>query len=295
MKKMMTKVSGIFVFLLIALAMLIMPAQSAGAADTLGVQTLAATGITNDNATLQGNLTSLGTATTVNVSFEYGYTTAYGKTTPAQPMSDNGTFSAPVNELFPGMDWHFRAKAVGEGTVSGEDMTFTTTSIEAPYFTAKFAFISARDGNEEVYGITPDGQYTMRLTNNAAREAWPRFLSDFTKVTFTSWRDGNANIYVMNPDGTGVSGPLTTNAAFDGMSDFSWNGSKIAFVSDRNGNYEIYVMNADGSGQTRLTDNAASDIMPAFSPDGTKIAFASNRDGNYEIYIMNINGTTHRG
>jgi len=50
------------------------------------VVTLAATSITNNTVTLSGNLTSLGTTTPVNVSFEYGYTTAYGKTTAAQQV-----------------------------------------------------------------------------------------------------------------------------------------------------------------------------------------------------------------
>lgn len=154
----------------------------------------------------------------------------------------------------------------------------------------QFAFISARDGNEEVYAANSDGVYVARLTKNTFQEAWPIFSPDFSKITFTSYRDYNAEVYVMNPDGTGQT-RLTNNTAFDGMSNFSPNGSKITFVSNRDGNYQIYVMNADGSGQTRLTNNAASDIMPAFSPDGTKIAFASNRDSNYEIYVMNANGS----
>ena len=253
------------------------------------VATEAATGMTNDAVTLNGNLTDLGTAGTVNVSFEYGYTTAYGKTTAAQSMDSTGTFTADVTGLFPEMDWHYRAVAVGDGTVYGDDATVTTSDVV--YDTAKFAFVSARDGNQEVYAITPDGAYSAQLTDNAFEEEWPRFLPDFTQVTFTSWRDGNAEVYVMNPDGT-VQTRITDNAAFDGMSDFSWDGSKITFVSNRDGNYEIYVMNADGTGQTRLTSNAAADIMPAFSQDGTQIAFASNRDGNYEVYVMNADGSS---
>jgi len=157
----------------------------------------------------------------------------------------------------------------------------------------QFAFISAKDGNEEVYAASSDAVYIARLTNNTFQEAWPIFSPDFSKITFTSYRDYNDEVYVMNADGSNQT-RLTNNTAFDGMSNFSPNGSKITFVSNRDGNYQIYVMNADGSGQTRLTNNAASDIMPAFSPDGTKIAFASNRDSNYEIYVMNADGSNQK-
>jgi Tol biopolymer transport system component len=255
------------------------------------VQTGAADNITSSSVTLNGLLSSKGTAATVNVYFEYGYTTSYGKTTAAQPMTNTGAFNADITGLLPGITWHYRTVAVGDVTVHGDDMTFTTTPIAVGL--AKAAFISDRDGNDEVYAVTADGMYQSRLTNNTAQEAWPRYWFDnynFSKITFTSWRDGNPEVYWMHPDGT-VPTRLTNNAAFDGMSDFSWNGTRIAFVSDRDGNYEIYVMNADGTGQTRLTNNVASDIMPAFSPDGTKIAFASNRDGNYEVYVMNADGT----
>jgi len=69
------------------------------------------------------------------------------------------------------------------------------------------------DGNNEVYGITPDGQYSARLTNNTFEEEWARFApADFSKITFTSWRDGNPEIYRMNPDGTGQT-RITNNPA----------------------------------------------------------------------------------
>jgi len=44
------------------------------------VGTSAASDVTANSATLNGNLTSPGSATTVNVSFEYGRTTSYGST-----------------------------------------------------------------------------------------------------------------------------------------------------------------------------------------------------------------------
>ena len=95
------------------------------------VTTNAATGVTTNSATLNGNLTSLGTATSVNVSFEWGTTTSYGSETTPETMTSTGSFDAALSGLTPGATYHFRAKAVGDGTSYGSDRSFVTTG-EAP-------------------------------------------------------------------------------------------------------------------------------------------------------------------
>jgi alpha-tubulin suppressor-like RCC1 family protein/phosphodiesterase/alkaline phosphatase D-like protein len=86
-----------------------------------------ATVISATAATLNGNLTSLGTALSVEVSFEWGLTTEYGYGTPAQTMAATGAFSDNLTGLSANTTYHFRAKAVGDGdAVYGDDMIFTT-------------------------------------------------------------------------------------------------------------------------------------------------------------------------
>ncbi len=90
------------------------------------VTTSAATGVGTVSATLNGNLSSLGTALSVQVSFEWGPTIGYGTTTTSQTYIGTGDFSAGISGLTPGTAYHFRAKAAGDGTAYGGDMTFTT-------------------------------------------------------------------------------------------------------------------------------------------------------------------------
>jgi predicted phage tail protein len=92
------------------------------------VTTSAATSLTTTSATLNGSLTALGTATSDNVSFEWGLTTSYGNTTTPEAKTAIGTFSANLTGLTAGTTYHFRAKAVGNGTAYGSDKTFTTSS-----------------------------------------------------------------------------------------------------------------------------------------------------------------------
>jgi hypothetical protein len=96
------------------------------------VTTNAATGVAVNSATLNGNVTSLGAASSVQVSFQWGLTTSYGTETTQQTKTSPGSFSTSISSLSPHTTYHFRAKAVGNGTAYGSDVTFVTTTVVTP-------------------------------------------------------------------------------------------------------------------------------------------------------------------
>jgi len=94
----------------------------------------AATYVTTNSAILNGNLTAMGTAARVTVSFQWATDdyyrsnwNTYGSETSAQIMAATGLFSSNLTGLSPGTMYHYRAKAVGDGTAYGSDLTFTTS------------------------------------------------------------------------------------------------------------------------------------------------------------------------
>jgi hypothetical protein len=84
------------------------------------------------SATLNGNLDSLGTASSINVCFEWGTTTSYGNQTAAQLRNAVGRFAASLTGLTPNTIYHFRAKAVGDGIAYGADTVLTTGEPQPP-------------------------------------------------------------------------------------------------------------------------------------------------------------------
>ncbi len=92
------------------------------------VATNDATGIGKTLATLNGNLTGLGTAAGVQVSFEWGLTASYGNATAPQTLTSTGSFSAGLSGLSPGTIYYYRARAVGDGTSHGAGKSFATDS-----------------------------------------------------------------------------------------------------------------------------------------------------------------------
>jgi len=163
-------------------------------------------------------------------------------------------------------------------------------------------FVSYRDGNAEIYKMTPDGKNQTRLTQNPAQDQDPSWSPDSKHIIFSSIvgtnEDPYAQLYVMDGDGSNQIRLTDTADGSNNNPAWSPDGKKIAFSSSRTGYSNIYVMNTDGTNQVNLSNNAGSDFAPAWSPDGKYIAFSSTRDStggvqniNNEIYRMLSDGS----
>src|SRR5918999_1952691 len=121
----------------------------------------------------------------------------------------------------------------------------------------QIAFVSLRDGNDEIYVMDAEGGDQTNLSNNDADDFNPSWSPDGTKIAFTSDREnGNFDIYVMNADGSGQT-RLTDDPANDFNPSWSPDGEKIAFSSFRDSTEEsdnnfIYDMMNDGDGRGKL-------------------------------------------
>ena len=163
---------------------------------------------------------------------------------------------------------------------------------------ALIAFVSNRDGNQEIYAVTADGLASVNLSNHEADDELPAWSPQGSRIAFASNRTGNWDIWVMNADGANPVN-VTNHPAEDSFPAWSPDGSRLAFHSDRDGNSEIYVLNVQdalqgtgGRSLQRLTDNDADDWWPAWSPDGTQIAFGVlHSESNVEIYVTNVDGS----
>ena len=103
--------------------------------------TSAAAGVGASTATLNGLVNAKGNST--DITFEYGPTASYGKTTDATPATLSDSTATAVSAALTGLTssttYHFRVKAVSDGgTTNGADLTFTT-SASAPTATTSAA------------------------------------------------------------------------------------------------------------------------------------------------------------
>jgi dipeptidyl aminopeptidase/acylaminoacyl peptidase len=130
---------------------------------------------------------------------------------------------------------------------------------------SRIVFISDRDGDFEIYSMSPDGSNVVQLTSNTVLDTGPAWSPDGSEIAFATERDGNREIYVMKADGSNAR-RLTFDPAEDTGPAFAPDGSKLAFTAMRDGNGEIYVMNRDGSGPTRVTNAPTLEQSPDWQP-----------------------------
>jgi dipeptidyl aminopeptidase/acylaminoacyl peptidase len=156
----------------------------------------------------------------------------------------------------------------------------------------KIAFVSDRDGNQEIYTMNPDGTGARRLTDHPAADVFPAWSPDGKRIAFARATEENSDIYLMRADGSGLENLTDTPSTEEGQPAWSPDGSRIAFVGNGAGAFEIWVMNADGSGARSLTGIPEGVVHPAWSPDGTRIAFnPSFALGRGAIYLVNADGS----
>jgi TolB protein len=155
----------------------------------------------------------------------------------------------------------------------------------------RIAFVSERDGNQEIYVMNGDGSNVTRLTNHWARDDSPVWSPDGQQIAFNSNRDGNEEIYVMNADGTNVT-RITFEPSRDYISAWSPDGQWLAFVTERHGDpwmneFRIYWIRPDGSEEQRWPSSVVAQFSPGWSPDGQFVVYGQGD----VIYRAEVDGS----
>jgi Tol biopolymer transport system component len=158
------------------------------------------------------------------------------------------------------------------------------------------AFASAGD----IWVVDPDGENLEPITQGPARDVYPTWSPEGTRIVFSSNRGRSRDLWIMEADGGGLR-RLTRNRgtrAQDSAPTISPDGRRLAFARRLRGNQEIYVMNLDGTGLRRLTRFPGIDFDPAWSPDGTQIAFwralRRARRTVHQVFAIDADGTNLR-
>ena len=120
-----------------------------------------------------------------------------------------------------------------------------------------------------------DGTGAQRLTDNKARDIYPRFSPDGKFIAFSSNRDGNYDVYVVPSDG-GRPRQLTFHTANDNVVGWTPDGKSILFTSVRGQGVfptiaTLYTVSAEGGMEQPVASDWGS--SGSYSADGSKLAF----------------------
>jgi len=157
----------------------------------------------------------------------------------------------------------------------------------------------------DIWVANEDGSNVTRITDNAAREIYPRFSPDGSQIAFSSNRAGNYDVYVI-PSTGGTPRQLTFNSADDNVVGWSPDGKKILFASNRaKGVFPaittLFGVSTDGGIEQPVPTDWG--FSGSYSPDGAKLAFMRHPSvwsrkhyrGAYaaDLWVMDVKANTY--
>ena len=153
----------------------------------------------------------------------------------------------------------------------------------------RIAFVSNRDGNQEIYVADRNGANPVRLTFTPYDESEPDWSSQ-NRIAYVA-ANPDTEIFAMNPDGTGQV-QLTDNGHRDTSPSWSPAGDQLVYESTKTGRQNIWTMSASGANPVNILDSPFVDTQPDWSPDGAYFVFTSNRNPDgLHIFRMTQLGT----
>jgi TolB protein len=154
------------------------------------------------------------------------------------------------------------------------------------------AFVSNRDGDENIFVISADGNGEQQLTHTAEEKSSPGWTLDGRQVLFSIFANGTSRIYSIGADGKNQH-PI---GSVPGRSpQISPEGKRVVASVGSWTDARLMLSGLDGSEARAITDESSPVWMGMWSRDGAHIAF-TRRDasGLLGVWVMNADGTERR-
>ncbi len=147
---------------------------------------------------------------------------------------------------------------------------------------------SIQSGNANIYRIdlTAKTLTPEPIVASTARDVFPQYSPDGSRLAFYSYRTGSGQVYVSNPEGD-LARQLTfiTNGQA-ATPHWSPDGKRLAIDSNTSGLSQVYLISPDGGKMTQLTSGPYANFAAVWSRDGKWMYFTSKKSGRNEIWKM---------
>jgi TolB protein len=151
----------------------------------------------------------------------------------------------------------------------------------------RVAFVSKRDGNEEIYVADSRTGDVRRLTRNRRPDRRPAWAPTGSRLVWQSGAPGRADLFVARPDGSGRR-LLVRGEGDDTEPAWSPDGSRVAFTSNRGGRRQLWVVPAGGGPPERLAETPGRARSPDWSPAGERLAFVRESAKGSDLWLLDV-------
>lgn len=186
-----------------------------------------------------------------------------------------------------------------DGTERPAGQEGALTPSERAQIPGAVVFVSERDGQKDVWLVTPEG-VERRLTDGAADEYPAAVRPDGEALAVVAAREeGGVHLeqLFLQPLAPGAgSMPLSPRPSAR-FRNASWgpDGTWLVAESDLDGFSDLVRIPVGGGASEHLTRIPEGAFEPAVSPDGRQLAYVSSREGDPELYVLELaSGPTRR-
>jgi Tol biopolymer transport system component len=153
----------------------------------------------------------------------------------------------------------------------------------------RFAFVSDRAGNNQIFIARRDGSESRQLTSDPTHSAGsPQWSPDGAWIAFDAWASNQSHVYII-PSAGGVPRRLAGDSNESWTPTWSHDGAWIFFSSDRSGALEIWKAPVLGGAAVQITHTGAYEGRSA--PDGQVVFFRkSTPAGCCAIWSASVDG-----
>jgi TolB protein len=181
------------------------------------------------------------------------------------------------------------------GSNAGAAMSRSSVTLKGTTYKRLLAIALSKDGNTELYALTPGGKIVARLTDHWAIDCSPSWSPDGASIAFVSNRGGSPQIYALSLADLSVR-RLTFKGNYNQTPAWSPRGNLIAFSGrDERNVFDLFTVDIKTLSIKRLTQAQGHNQEPSWAPNGRLLVFSSSRNGKgSRLYVMREDGRHHR-
>ena len=146
----------------------------------------------------------------------------------------------------------------------------------------RIVYISAADGNSEVWIMRADGSAVQRLTSGGPN-ALPRVTADGGAIFYVSQKTQKWLVWKMGLDGSAAT--AVSDGGLEFLFDVAPDGKWLFYLSGRNGALRLWRQSVETGEATEIGKN----LEPAISPDNKQLAMGDFGD---EVTVSGLEGGT---
>ena len=157
----------------------------------------------------------------------------------------------------------------------------------------RIAFVSSRDGLDDLFVINANGSGEVRLTNTPEVETGLQWSADGKQVLYSIALGDTSRLYAVDLGGRRAR-QLATLPGQTPM--IAPDGRRVVFMAGTWTATKLTVSAFNGSHAQQITDGSSIAWNNHWSPDGKQIAFTGrdNPDGELAVFVMNADGSGRR-